>query len=334
MTINQAASRYYQEVGAHTTTATETARNLERLVGWIGLDTPLTDITDELVARLVARRRGEEKVNAARKSQPGKALAPLGRVSNGQVNRSVTELLRRVLTRARKVWKIALPDEPNWTEHRLPEPRERVRELHYDEEARLEKAERDDYRAPRLFAQITGVRRREVASLTWRQVDFEAEVIRVIGKGDKPHVIPITPELHALLWPLQGQHETAVFTYVCQKTRKCAKSGRSFTKGIRYPITYNGLSTIMRRSFARAGIEDFRLHDLRHTSATRTLRATGNLKLVQKLLNHSALSVTEKYAHADLTDLRQAMEATAADDAARRKSQSERKPRSTGKVKG
>ncbi len=80
-------------------------------------------------------------------------------------------------------------------------------------------------RAPRLFAQITGVRRREVASLTWRQVDFEAEAIRVIGKGDKPHVIPITPELHALLWPLQGQHETAVFTYLCQKDAQVAQIG-------------------------------------------------------------------------------------------------------------
>jgi integrase len=34
------------------------------------------------------------------------------------------------------------------------------------------------YRAPRLFAQITGLRRREVAGLTWYQVDFAAEVIR------------------------------------------------------------------------------------------------------------------------------------------------------------
>ncbi len=134
--------------------------------------------------------------------------------------------------------------------------------------------------------------------------------------------------------PLQGQHETAVFTYVCKKTRKCAKSGRSLAKGRPLHNTYKVCPPHMRRAFARAGIEDFRLHDLRHTSATRTLRATGNLKLVQKLLNHSALSVTEKYAHADLTDLRAAMEATAADDAARRKNQSERKPRSKGKAKG
>ena len=316
MTFNAAAGRYWAEVGAHTTTARETERNLERLVEWIGASTPLTEITDDVVAQLVARRRGDTRVNAARKKRRGRA--PLGRVSNGQVNRSVTELLRRVMTRARKVWKVALPDEPDWRAHRLPEPRERVRELRHDEEERLEEVERDDYRAPRLFAQITGLRRREVTSLTWAQVDFAAEVIRVVGKGDKPHKIPLTPELHALLWPLRDQHETAVFTYVCRRTRVCATSKRKLVRGQRYPITYNGFSTHMRRGFAKAGIADFRVHDLRHTSATRMLRASGNLKLVQKLLNHSSPSVTEKYAHADLDDLRRAMLDTAVDTAARR----------------
>ena len=318
MTFNVAAMRYWQEQGQHTATARETERNLERLVDWIGAATSVQDITDDTLALMVARRRGEAKVNAARKKRKGRALAPLGKVSNGQVNRSVTQLLRRVLTRARKVWKIALPDEPDWASHVLPEPKERVRELRHEEEDRLEEVERAEYRAPRVFGLITGVRRREITSLTWPQVDFSAEVIRVIGKGDEPHQIPITPELHALLWPLRDHHETAVFTYLCQRTRICARSKRQFVKGRRYPITYHGFCTHMRRGLTKAGIVDFRIHDLRHTSATRTLRATKNLKLVQKLLNHSAVSVTEKYAHADLDDLREAMIETTTDDAARR----------------
>ena len=141
-------------------------------------------------------------------------------------------------------------------------------------------------------------------------------------------MIPVIVFLIGTGWPLRDQHETAVFTYLCRRTRTCDTSHRKFVRGRRYPITYNGLSTALRRSFARAGIADFRLHDLRHTSATCTLRATGNLKLVQKLLNHSALSVTEKYAHADLDDLRQAMVETAADDAARRE-----KSRTTSRTK-
>ncbi|WP_288580485.1 tyrosine-type recombinase/integrase [uncultured Methylobacterium sp.] len=109
-----------------------------------------------------------------------------------------------------------------------------------------------------------------------------------------------------------------MFTYLCRRTRTCTTLCQKFAPNRRFPITYNGLSTALRRFFARAGIADFRPHDLRYTSATRTLRGTGNLKLVQKLLNDSALSVTEKYDHANLDDLQQAMVDSAADDAARR----------------
>ena len=55
-------------------------------------------------------------------------------------------------------------------------------------------------------------------------------------------------------------------------------------------------------------LSDFRFHDVRHTSATRLLRDSGNLKLVQKLLRHEDVATTVKYAHADDEDLRRAME--------------------------
>ncbi|GJE57599.1 MULTISPECIES: tyrosine-type recombinase/integrase [Methylobacterium] len=203
----------------------------------------------------------------------------------------------------------------------------------YEEEGRIEDHERANYRPARVFAQIPGLRRREVVSLTWPQVDFDAEVLRIVGKGDKPHIIPITPDLHALLWPLRGHHPTHVFTYICQRTRREERSGRELVKVDRYPITYWGLGSRMRRTMDKAEVVGLRIHDLRHTSATRTLRATGNLKLVQRLLNHSTMRVTEKYAHASLDDLREAMKTTAADDDRRRtksrgKSQSlERKPK-------
>lgn len=319
MTFNAAAGRYWDEVGQHTDSADETERNLERLVTWIGPDTPIAEITDDAVSRLVARRRGEYRWGKKR----------LGLVSPGQVNRSVTQLLRRVFTRARKVWKQALPEEPDWSAHMLDEPRERVRELTYDEEGRIEETERDDYRPARLFAQITGLRRREVVSLTWAQVDFDAEVLRVVGKGDKPHVIPITPALHVLLWPLREHHETHVFTYLCQRTRREPRSGRALVKGERYPITYWGLGSQMRRTLDKAKVADFRIHDLRHTAATRTLRATGNMRTAQRLLNHSTTRVTEKYAHASLDDLREAMKQTAS-DGERRRTKSRKKSRSHG----
>jgi len=64
-----------------------------------------------------------------------------------------------------------------------------------------------------------------VVNLTWSQVDWGAGVIRVVQKGDKPHVIPITPEITGILCPLRDHHETHVFTFVARRTRTYAKSG-------------------------------------------------------------------------------------------------------------
>lgn len=64
----------------------------------------------------------------------------------------------------------------------------------------------------------------------------------------------------------------------------------------------------MRRAVSKAGVENFHVHDLRHTAATRLLRTTGNLVMSQKLLGHSQITTTTRYAHVTKDDLRQAME--------------------------
>ena len=44
-------------------------------------------------------------------------------------------------------------------------------------------------------------------------------------------------------------------------------------------------------------MSDFRFHDFRHDLATKALRETGNLKLVQRMLNHADIRHTLRYAH-------------------------------------
>ena len=225
MTIDDACGRYWSEVGQHTTNAADLDRELAELIKTIGAGTTLADITDDRLAGWVARRRGEFRFGEASR----------GIVKPATVNRGFTQILRRLFMRARKVWKITLPDEPDWASHILKEPRERVREMRIDEEISIEEIERDDYRPIRLFAQASGLRRRELVSLTWPQVDWSAGIIRVVGKGDKPHVIPITPEITDILWPLRRHHKTHVFTFVARRTRRCAKSGNTYERGRRYP---------------------------------------------------------------------------------------------------
>ena len=60
-----------------------------------------------------------------------------------------------------------------------------------------------------------------------------------------------------------------------------------------------------------AGITDLRFHDLRHDFATKLLRTTGNLRLVQKALGHASIKTTERYAHVLDEEVAQAMERVA-----------------------
>ncbi|MFL5227928.1 MAG: tyrosine-type recombinase/integrase, partial [Microvirga sp.] len=244
----------------------------------------LSDINGGVVARLVAKRRGEG-------------------VSNATVNRTVTEPLRRVINRA-KLWGEHLP-LIEWRKHMLPEPRERVRELRAGEEVALFAALRTVYHDVVRFALLSGCRLAECVGLTWADVHWGERLIWINGKGGKRASIPMPPALRELLWPLQGQHPTAVFTYAAEK------GSRDIRKGSRQPITYEGLKTHWRRAKAAAGLSDYRFHDNRHTAGTRVLRASGNLKIVQRLLRHEDIATTAKYAHAMHNDVLAAMQAAA-----------------------
>jgi integrase len=129
--------------------------------------------------------------------------------------------------------------------------------------------------------------------LRWSEVNWDARKIEKQGKGDKRVSVPITDAIREILWSLRGHHETAVFTYVAKRTRK----RQNLTKGNRYPITYNGLKSVWKRIRVAAAVTDFRFHDFRHDFATKLLRDSGNLKLVQKALNHADIKTTMKYAH-------------------------------------
>jgi integrase len=116
--------------------------------------------------------------------------------------------------------------------------------------------------------------------------------------------VQITATIREILWPLRGHHDEMVFTYVAARTRK--KDG--LVKGRRYPVTYSGLKSAWRRLRAASGVTDFRFHDFRHDVGTKVLRATGNLKIAQRVLNHANIKTTVKYAHVLDEEVAQAMD--------------------------
>jgi integrase len=303
LTMMMATGRYWLEIGQHHKNADTTLADLRRLQDFFGDARRLDTITDDDVAQLVAWRRAQTvrgRRTIADPSAEGKRKpAPL--VSPATVNRSTIEPLQKLFNRARLVWKRQFPAEPTWRLHLLAEPRERVREVTAAEEDVLEQAIRPDYLPLAAFARASGLRLAECL-LRKDQVDLIAGVVRTTGKGGKPIVQPITSEMRAILMAEMANPTDFVFTFAAARAKRAkAKGEKSYAKGERLPITLSGLKTMWRRARGRRdGLSlpaDLRFHDLRHDFATKLLRETRNLKLVQKALHHSKVETTTRYAH-------------------------------------
>lgn len=303
MLFDAAAGRWWIEVGQFRADPARVEKDIARLIKWVGPLTPLASINDEMVARLVARRRMDD-----RKGKPH-----LGRIKPATVNSSLLDPLMAILNRAQDFWGLHLPNVPTFRRHVLPEP-ERIRELTAEEEQRYARHEDVNYRPPRLLMQVTALRVTNACKLTWQQVDLVHGVITVLQKGNRVHRIPITPRIRAILDPLRGHHPTFVFTYRAAKTGKVPGVDRWTVAGQRYPIAVGSMQSSVKRTVKKAGIIDFRVHDFRHTAATRLLRRTGNLKAVQALLGHKSIQTTMRYAHFLQDDLRAAMMRAEDDD--------------------
>ena len=287
-TLDLAADRYWVEIGQHHAAPKTTWANLDRLVLRLGPSKKLEDITDRDVADLVAWRRGQKA--------HGRKHAPL--IAPATVNRSTVQPLQKLFNRAKSALGLKFPREPTWKIHTLKEPTERVREIMPDEERQIDEAIPAEFLPVVAFARASGLRMAECL-LKKDQIDLAGAVIFTRGKGDRPIRKPITGEMRAILTQAMNNPTDHVFTYRASRTRRL--NGQTWLRGEIYPITTSGLKTIWRRARLResgpALPKDLRFHDTRHDFATSLLRATGNIKLVQKALGHAKIETTTKYAH-------------------------------------
>jgi integrase len=294
--IDDVAARLWNEQAQYDADPEAAETNFARLVDYFGKSRSLTEIDHAAAKKMVAWRRGHRI--------KGRVDAPL--ISNSTVNRSSSKVLQRFFSFA-KAEGAQFDREPKWTELLLPEPEERVRELQEEEAVAFEDAMRTDYEPFFEFVRASGMRQKECITLRWSEVNFATRQIVRLGKGGRRVVFPVTESIREILFPLQGQHPEYVFTYVAVYGNK--RLGR--VRGERYPLTITGAKSAWQRMRAKAGVKDFRFHDYRHDFGTKLLRETGNLKLVQKALNHRDIKSTLRYAHVLDADVASAVEAVA-----------------------
>lgn len=280
VTVKHAIAHYMVNRGQHARIAGRMEVQYAFLAKELGPDRYLDEIATADVMAIVAKRRAD--------------------VSDSTVNRSVTQPLRRVWLLAEKTWRGSTGNGIDWPALTLREPQERVREITDDEEAAITAVIRSDALPLFRWSLLTGMRKAECLGLRWRDVDLKARRLTVHGKGDKKRTLPLSRPMLAVLTQCR-HHLVYVFTFA----KFYARDGR---RGERVPMTEPALRAIWENALDDAGITDLRWHDIRHTAATRMLRRSGNLALVQKLLGHDRVTTTMKYAHTSVDDLLAAME--------------------------
>ena len=139
----------------------------------------------------------------------------------------------------------------------------------------------------------SGLRRSEVTGLKIRDVDFFNGVVRVLGKGNKERLVPVTDEaLYAIKYYLSTrpnpQPQDALFLNAHGK-----------------PLTGDGLAFIFKNTAIAAHLaRKVTPHSLRHSFATHLLNNGCDLRSLQEMLGHKTLAATKVYTHVSLDKLK------------------------------
>jgi integrase len=300
MTLGSATEHYWNVSAKHQAGSAGEWGHICDLRRIMGANIFMDEIDDAACSRFVAKRRTE---TARHKDTL---------VANGTVNNGL-ECLGRTFKSVRKIARMPA-DPPDISAHKLPEPKERVRSLTTDEQTRLFAAVdklRPDFRDMIEFALLTGKRLSEVIFIEKTGIDRRARFIRVVQKGGQEIAIQLTARTLAIVERNWMHHPTRLFTYSNQANKVYVQKGATVAvrKGTRRPFTKDGWRKQWAAILEEAKVSDFRFHDLRHTAGTRILAATGNLKAVQRALDHASIASSARYAHLDPGQKTAALEA-------------------------
>ena len=128
---------------------------------------------------------------------------------------------------------------------------------------------------------LTGARKREVMDCRWEDLDIERRQWRIpTTKAGRPRYVPLSSGVITLLANLP--HDQSVpWVFANPKTQK----------------PYQSIFATWNTARKQAGLSDVRIHDLRHSFASFLVNAGRSLYEVQRILGHTQIKTTQRYAH-------------------------------------
>ncbi len=133
----------------------------------------------------------------------------------------------------------------------------------------------------------TGLRISEALALRRTACDLDNLVLRVLRKGNKQQLVPISFEMRKILWRWLARHTPAGIP----------QDGLVFGTRNNTRVTNRNALRDLKQIGAKLGLTGVRVspHTLRHTFAVSYLRAGGNLFYLSKILVHTSVRTTERY---------------------------------------
>ena len=242
-------------------------------------DSNLISISPKMISRYKVLRKGDG-------------------VKPATVNRELA-MLSKAFSLAAKEWEW-LKDNPVSRVSKEKENNARDRWLSKDEEKRLLDNSPEWIKQIIIFSLNTGLRLGELTGLEWSRVDISNKTILIDNsKNGEQRTIPLNK--YAL-------------DVVTQRSRvRSLKCDYVFINRYGGKINPNSLRDAFRKILRKVEIDDFRLHDLRHSFATRLTQSDVDLYKISKLLGHKDIKMTQRYAHHCPNSLKPALEVLESD---------------------
>ena len=142
---------------------------------------------------------------------------------------------------------------------------------------------------------FTGCRKDEILTLKWGYIDIENKMIRLPDSKTGEKVVYFDDPTLVILRRLQSFE--AEKAEISKDAAKALKANPYVIKGKHCQSRLVGIQKVWEGIRKSIGIDDVRIHDIRHTLASQAVSSGASLPLIGKLLGHSEPATTARYAH-------------------------------------